>query len=91
MLFVIKITLFYACLYKYSICMIFANPDRDSHEPSESSYALPSCAKIDLRSGSGRGARTSQNSGNSGRVQITSEAFWRTLPAAPEARALTVV
>jgi hypothetical protein len=39
-------------------CMIFANPDRDSHEPSESSYAPPSCAKIDLRSSSRRGART---------------------------------
>jgi hypothetical protein len=58
MLLVIKITLFYACLYKCSICMIFANPDGGSLEPSESSYAPPSCAKIDLRSCSGRGART---------------------------------
>jgi hypothetical protein len=61
MLFVIKITLFYACLYKYSIRMIFANPDGDSHEPSESSCAPPSCAKIDLRSSSGRVARTLEN------------------------------
>jgi hypothetical protein len=36
--------------------MIFANPDGGSLEPSESSFAPPSCAKIDLRSGSGRGA-----------------------------------
>jgi hypothetical protein len=56
MIFVIKITLFYAWLYKYSIRMIFANPDGGSLEPSESSFAPPSCAKIDLRSGSGRGA-----------------------------------
>jgi hypothetical protein len=48
MLFVIKITLFYACLYKYN-----------SLHASESSYRPPSCAKIYLRRGSGRGAEAS--------------------------------
>jgi hypothetical protein len=74
MLFVIQITLFYASLYKYSIRMIFANPDEDSHEPSESSYAPPSCAGAPEEETDARRLRTSQDSKASSRGLLANTA-----------------